>query len=160
MTKLEWIDLRCPLCESSFESMAVLSNDDGQQYLEPSARGTTVAVLPFLLHVCPRCGYTGGVADFDDGVEISDELRQHVLTELAPELATSVRIPWLALTVAGSDKYDGAARIAEWRGDDPRYVAELWIRASWCCADENDVEAERYYARKAARWFERAGRAS
>jgi hypothetical protein len=161
MTTLRWIDLRCPVCESVFESMAALSTDDkGPYYIHPSARGTSVAVLPFLIHVCRRCGYAGGVGDFDDDVEVTDELRRRVWSELAPELGTSVRIPWLALTVAGSDKYDGAARIAEWRGDDARYVAELWIRAAWCCTDEEDVEAERYYARRAARWFERAGRAS
>ena len=49
-----------------------------------------------------------------------------------------------------------SARIAEWRGDDTRRVAELWVRAAWCCVDEDDVEAERYYACHAARWLAKA----
>jgi|RhiMetdeSRZDD1v2_1073273.scaffolds.fasta_scaffold207557_2 uncharacterized protein len=157
MMTLQWIDLRCPVCESTFESMAALaSDDDGQHYIDPTAPATNAAALPFLLHVCRRCGYTGSIADFGEGVEISQELRERVLAELAPKLGTSVRIPWLALTVPGSDKYDGAARIAEWRGDSARHVAQLWIRAAWCCLEEDDVEAERYYARFAARWFANA----
>ena len=159
MTTLKWIDLRCPVCESVFESMAASSNDEaGQDYtIDPGTpMSMAVAMLPFLVHVCRRCGYTGAVSDFGDDVEITNDVRARVWAELAPQLGTSVRIPWLALTVAGSDKYDGAARIAEWRGGDARHVAELWVRAAWCCVDEDDVEAERYYARHAARWFAKA----
>ena len=159
MLTLEWIDLHCPVCASVFESMAASSTDDEghDYYIDPSTPvSTAIAMLPFLVHVCRRCGYTGAVSDFGEDVEITDDLRARVWAELAPQLGASVRIPWLALTIAGSDKYDGAARIAEWRGDDARHVAELWIRAAWCCVDEDDVEAERYYARHAARWFAKA----
>jgi uncharacterized protein (DUF2225 family) len=157
MMTLKWIDLRCPCCESVFESMAASSSDDNGQYsIDPSVPATSAAaVLPYLIHVCRRCGYAGGVSDFGDGVEVTDDVRAVVSSELSA-LRASVRIPWLALTLAGSDKYDGAARIAEWRGDDARRVAELWVRAAWCCLDEDDVEAERYYARHAARWFAKA----
>lgn len=154
MMTLQWIDLRCPVCESNFESMAALSNNDGgQEYVEPTSPSAQAAMLPFLVHVCRRCGYAGGGDDFGDGIEISDSLRDFVWTRLAPKLGTSVRIPWLALTVAGSEKYEGAAQIAERRGSDARTVAQLWIRAAWCCVDEDDTEAERYYGRFAAGWF-------
>ena len=157
MMTLQWIDLHCPVCESTFESMAALSStDSGQQYVEPTSASAQAAMLPFLVHVCRRCGYAGGADDFGDGIEISDSLRDFVWTELSPKLGTSVRIPWLALTVAGSEKYEGAAQIAERRGVDARTVAELWVRAAWCCVDEEDTEAERYYGRFAARWFAKA----
>ena len=159
MLTLKWIDLHCPVCASVFESMAASSADEEghDYYIDPSTPvSTAIAMLPFLVHVCRRCGYTGAVSDFGEDVEISDDLRARVRAELAPQLGASVRIPWLALTVAGSDKYDAAARIAEWRGGDARHVAELWIRAAWCCVDESAVEAERYYARHAARWFAKA----
>lgn len=40
--------------------------------------------------------------------------------------------------------------MAEWQGNDPRYLADLYLRAAWCCVDEQDTEAERFFRRKAA----------
>ena len=37
-----------------------------------------------------------------------------------------------------------------------RHIADLLLRAAWCCVDEGDVEAERYFRRHAAWAFERA----
>ncbi len=39
---------------------------------------------------------------------------------------------------------------------EPRYVADFYLRAAWCCVDEGDIEAERFFRRKAAWMFERA----
>jgi len=75
---------------------------------------------------------------------------------LAPTLAPSVRMRWLVLAAPGSEKYGGAAKVAEWRGADPPTVGDLWIRAARCALDERDPEAERYYARFVARWFTQA----
>jgi uncharacterized protein len=35
-------------------------------------------------------------------------------------------------------------------------VADLLIKAAWCCIDEGDVEGERFFRRKAARALESA----
>jgi hypothetical protein len=72
----------------------------------------------------------------------------HVWNELAPLVAKN--------TGAASEKYEAAAKVAEWRGDDPRHAADLWLRAAWCCVDEEDVEAERFFQLKAAQRFEAA----
>jgi uncharacterized protein (DUF2225 family) len=37
-----------------------------------------------------------------------------------------------------------------------RHVADLLLRAAWCCVDEGDIEAERFFRRKAAWKFEEA----
>jgi hypothetical protein len=37
-----------------------------------------------------------------------------------------------------------------------RHVADLLLRAAWCCVDEADTEAERFFRRKAAWKFEEA----
>jgi len=74
-------------------------------------------------------------------------LKEHVWNDLAP-LVTE----WQT----GSERYEAAARVAMWRARDSREVADLLLRAAWCCVDENDVEAERYYRRKAAWAFEAA----
>jgi hypothetical protein len=39
---------------------------------------------------------------------------------------------------------------------EPRHIADLLLRAAWCCVDEGDTEAERYFRRKAAWMLERA----
>jgi len=81
MMTLKWIDLHCPVCESVFESMAASANDEAGQdfYIDPSTPASiAIAVLPFLVHVCPRCGYVGSVADFGDEVEITDDVRARV----------------------------------------------------------------------------------
>ena len=56
----------------------------------------------------------------------------------------------------GSEKYEAAAKVAEWQGTEPRHVADLLLRAAWCCVDEGDIEAERFFRRKAAWKFEEA----
>jgi uncharacterized protein (DUF2225 family) len=85
--------------------------------------------------------------DFSDDGEVSPLLKEHVLNELAP------KVSFLA---TGSAKYEAAAKVAEWQGLDARNVADLLLRAAWCCVDEEDVEAERYFRRHAAWAFERA----
>lgn len=157
MLTLQWIELRCPVCTSTFESMAAVSvREPDHQSTETSAPTADASLLPYFVHVCNRCGYTGAVEDYGDGIEISPRLRDRVWAELAPALGTSVRIPWLPFTVPGSEKYEGAAKVAEWRGAEALTIAEFWIRAARCALNEDDHEAERYYARFAARWFAEA----
>jgi len=100
--------------------------------------------------MCGECGYSGGEADFTPATDVSPVLKQHVLEELAP-LRPSL--------VCGSEKYEAAAKVAQWQGMEPRHIADLLLRASWCCVDEGDVEAERYYRRQAAWMFEESLRA-
>jgi uncharacterized protein (DUF2225 family) len=98
--------------------------------------------------MCNRCGYTGAERDFTDEADVSPMLREQVWTELAPALAKPA--------VMGSEKYEAAAKVAEWQGLEPRHVADLLLRAAWCCVDEGDIEAERYFRRTGAWAFERA----
>ena len=153
MPTLQWIQLGCPVCVTRFDSMAAVGNEaDGASAAgagSPSAAG----VLPSLVHVCCRCGYAGRVDDFADEVFITRAVRDRVWRELATTLAPSVRMPWLVLTACGSEKYEGAAKVAEWRGAGPLTIGDLWISAARSALDEGDHEAERYYARLAARWF-------
>jgi hypothetical protein len=56
----------------------------------------------------------------------------------------------------GSEKYEAAAKVAMWQGRDAEDIGDLFLRAAWCCVDEDDIEAERYFRRKAASAFEQA----
>jgi hypothetical protein len=97
--------------------------------------------------MCCECGYSGGERDFTHEAEVSPLLKEHVLNELAPNLPQPT---------TGSGKYEAAAKVAEWQGLEDRQIADLLLRAAWCCVDEGDIEAERYFRRHAAWAFERA----
>lgn len=149
MTKLQLIELCCPVCDNHFRSRALATAD------APTRKGTDFheetpgrAALPYLVHMCDRCGFSGAERDFKDETELSAGVVDHVWNELAPYVADTEGV--------GSERYEAAAKVAEWRGADLRDAAELWLCAAWCCADEGDVEAERFYRRTAAWKFEAA----
>ena len=148
MTTLHEIALTCPICRHMFRSQAVVSTsllgkrtDFHERFAEPQP-------LPYYVHTCGRCGYSGDRQDFGDEAAVNLALMEHVWDELAPNLS---RQPF-----TGSDKYEFAAKVAMWQGAPPRRVAELFLRAAWCCVDEGDIEAERYFRRYAAWGFEDA----
>jgi uncharacterized protein len=157
MLTLEWIELTCPVCELVFETIGVVTRgSDRVESTDAQLSCSAAGLLPYLVHVCHRCGYAADCESFGDDVTIPAGVRARVWAELAPTLAPSVRMPWLLLTAPGSEKHEGAAKVAEWRGERAIAVAELWIRAARCAVDEGDLEADRYYARFAARWFAEA----
>jgi uncharacterized protein len=149
MTTLRSIDLECPVCRLRFASEAVVSTDSfGGKRTDFHERAAGTQPLPYLVHTCNRCGYTGAEGDFAAAADVSAALRSLVWSELAPMVRDG--------SMTGSEKYEAAAKVAEWQGLEPRHVADLLLRAAWCCVDEGDVEAERYFRRKAAWAFEEA----
>ncbi len=149
MTTLKDIALSCPICANQFSSQAVLStNSFGGKRTDFHERAVGAQPLPFLIHTCSRCGYSGTERDFGDDAEISPMIKEHVWDELAPKLPNG--------SMSGSEKYEFAAKVANWQGHEPRRVADLLLRAAWCCVDEEDTEAERYFRRQAAWSFETA----
>jgi len=149
MTTLQQIELKCPVCDTRFRSQAVVStNSFGGKRTDFHERAAGTQPLPYLVHMCNRCGYSGSERDFTEESEVSTTVKEHVWNELAPMLSTG--------TITGSEKYESAARVAEWQGLEPRHIADLLLRAAWCCVDEGDVEAERFFRRKAAWAFEKA----
>jgi uncharacterized protein (DUF2225 family) len=149
MTTLKHIELTCPICSNRFNSQAVLStNSFGGKRTDFHERAAGAQPLPYFIHLCSRCGYAGSERDFSDEADVSPILKEHVWDELAPRLSCGL--------LAGSEKYEFAAKVAMWQGCEPRRVADLQLRAAWCCVDEGDIEAERYFRRHAAWTFERA----
>ena len=148
MTTLRQIELSCPICENSFQSQAVVTtNAFGGKRTDFHERAAGTQPLAYLIHMCGECGYSGGERDFTHDTEVSPLLKEHVLNELAP------RMPEAG---TGSGKYEAAAKVAEWQGLDDRHIADLLLRAAWCCVDEGDIEAERYFRRHSVWAFERA----
>ncbi len=149
MTTLRQIQLHCPICGALFRSQAVVStNAFGGKRTDFHERAAGTQPLAYLVHMCNECGFSGGERDFTPEAEVSPLVREHVLNRLAPVRASS--------KATGSEKYEAAAKVAEWQGMEPRHIADLLLRAAWCCVDEGDAEAERYFRRHAAWSFERA----
>lgn len=149
MTTLQEIELQCPVCETRFNSRSVVStNSFGGKHTDFHERAAGTQPLPYLIHTCNRCGYSGDERDFTEEADVSPVLKERVWSKLAPRVSSG------ALT--GSEKYEAAAMVAEWQGMEARHIADLLIRAAWCCVNEGDTEAERYYRRKAALRFEEA----
>ncbi|MBX4199881.1 DUF2225 domain-containing protein [Candidatus Parcubacteria bacterium] len=149
MTTLTTLSLMCPVCEKQFRSQSIQSTNSfrGKRTdFHVHAWGTQP--LPYLIHTCCICGYSGTERSFTDSEEISPILRMRVWNELTPFFTYG--------PLLGSEKFEAAAKIALWREESPRYIADLLIRAAWCCVSEGDPEAERFFRRKAAWKFEEA----
>jgi uncharacterized protein len=163
MTTLQRIELPCPVCDTRFVSQSVVStNAFGGKRTDFHERAAGTQPLPYFVHMCSRCGYSGAERDFTEAPEPSAVVKEHVWNEIAPTLTyAAVQLSGSSsqnevVQVAGSAKYEAAAKVAEWQSMEPRYIADFYLRAAWCCVDEGDVEAERFFRRKAAWMFERA----
>ena len=147
MTSLQPIDLVCPVCDNHFRSQAVVStNSFGGKRTDFHERAAGMQPLPYLVHTCTACGFSGVERSFVEGSDVSPLVRSQVLTVLTPRVAQhQLDTP--------SERYHAAAQVAEWRGDHPRHIADLLLRAAWCCVDDSDHEGERYFRRAAAARF-------
>jgi uncharacterized protein (DUF2225 family) len=148
MTTLQRIQLTCPICSWTFSSQTVVSASLLGRRTDFHELAAGAQPLPYLVHTCSTCGYSGNVRDFGDDAVPSPALRDHVWGELAPTLPSG--------PLAGSEKYELAAKVALWQGAEPWRVGDLFLRAAWCCVEEGDTEAERYFRRYAAWGFEDA----
>ena len=148
MTALRKIELRCPSCSHEFRSQTVVStNWFGGKRTDFHERAAGAQPWAYQVHMCDRCGYSGAERDFTEQTDISPLVRERVWNELSPLVHSEA---------TGSEKYEAAAKVAEWQGADQRYIGDLWLRAAWCCVDEGDAEAERYFRRLAAWSLEQA----
>src|SRR5215208_2933120 len=126
MTTLQEIELRCPVCDARFRSQAVVAtNSFGGKRTDFHERAAGTQPLPYLVHTCARCGYSGDERDFADEAGVGPLLKAHVWNELAPAVRPA--------SLPGSEKYEAAAKVAAWRSAGPRQVADLFLRAAWCC---------------------------
>jgi uncharacterized protein len=103
--------------------------------------------LAYQVHMCSGCGFAGVEDDF-----ASDESSGESAAALSGKRTAAPP----AEGVLASEKYEAAAATARRRGEGPRAVGDLLLKAAWCSIDEGDVEAERFFRREAARSLESA----
>src|SRR5437870_2489069 len=89
MTTLQQIELHCPVCETKFRSQSVVStNSFGGKRTDFHERAAGTQPLPYLIHTCNRCGFSGADRDFGEDAEISPVLKERVWNELAPAITS------------------------------------------------------------------------
>jgi uncharacterized protein len=154
MTTLQQIELCCPVCAGRFRSQAVVAtNAFGGKRTDFHERAAGTQPLAYLVHMCNRCGYSGAEREFTEDVDLSAAVKARVWNELAPEFGCLSRGVGHRTVATGSVKYEVVAKVQTWQGGDPRAIGECYLRAAWCCVDEGDTEAERFFRRKAAAMF-------
>ena len=148
MTKSEVIRLTCPNCQNEFDTPRNDTVDAaGPKHTDFHVVADWQHTVGHAIHLCEQCGFAGSEGRFSAGSGVSYDVQRRVWSELAPHAGPSL---------PASERYEFAARIATWDGAPLRSIADLWLRAAWCCVDEGDVEAERYYRRHAAWAFEQS----
>ncbi len=149
MTTLLEIELACPVCCRTFSSQTVLPGKrSGRKRTDFHEQPLGLQPLPYLVHTCLTCGYSGGDGDFGDDTRVDPTTVVNVWGELTPKVAVG--------PLTGSEKYELAAKVATWERGESLEIAYLLLSAAWCCVEEGDIEAERYFRRLAAWKFEEA----
>jgi tetratricopeptide (TPR) repeat protein len=104
--------------------------------------------IPLQISICPTCGYSGSIADYESPVEITPEIKKKIAAELTPQIKDG--IPNQAIG------YAFAARIAEWEGAEAIRIADLFLLAAWCAVDEYEAVDDIPHRLSAIEYFKRA----
>lgn len=160
MTKLETVGIMCQNCRKPFKTQKVIStNEFGGKRTDFHAHAAGPQPLIHQVYTCTHCGYsTMPREDGDYNTTLKESTSWKIKEEITPLLTVNKKTGETN-PIPGSLKYEWAAKILEWEssgieGDDIRKIADMYLRASWCCVDEKDTEAERYFRLKAAHAFD------
>ncbi|RDV80942.1 DUF2225 domain-containing protein [Ammonifex thiophilus] len=141
--------LRCPRCFTSFPAEIALSTGTkGRLSSDLCYRGEGTFVYPYLVVVCPGCGFTSYHQEFDYLAELPKYSPYHPVGRALKNFLQERHHLY-----PGSEKYRLAAEDAKRRGSSPLAVAHLHLKGSWCAREEGNREAERYHQEEALRHF-------
>ena len=144
MTSTDSITLVCPVCEGGFDSQHARDFGVGERESVFCPRFLGANPLPYLIHLCPQCGFVGTVAEYEPLDE--DHLRER------DKLARALRDIGVERITTGTDRYRRLALLHIHRGTPSLAVADAYLKASWCARlDAEPGEAD--CQRAAAKYF-------
>ena len=152
MTSLIRVVLNCPVCETSFATQRIASTNSVGQDTDFRPLTAGIDPQPHYVHVCPKCNFAAFEGDFG---AVQDEVKQMVL---GPEYTPLDLIDREDIaSIRGSTKYLLAVRCysRDDRASDLR-LADLYLRASWCARQEDDLTREREAQTNSILLFEKA----
>jgi uncharacterized protein (DUF2225 family) len=144
MTTFEVLTLTCPICDKENRTQTIASL--GWTGMKRTDFRENPIMLPYLIHTCGSCGFTGIKTDFEAESEfrtVDKFMFRKFLTEIAGETAEGKH-------ALADVRYELAAKIAIHEQRPKRTIGLLYLNAAWCAEEQQDYEAERFYRIKAA----------
>ncbi len=138
----------CPCCGNTFESPMLMSTNQFATATDFMPVTGGMPFIPLEIHTCPKCGYSA-CGMFMGEAEVPADIKSLTHERLAPLVK--------AERPSAAQGYKFAAMILEWRGAPEEPVAQLYLRAAWCCRlgfGGDGEEDERFFLREAVERLE------
>ena len=142
------VSLLCWVCDETFEVEEPRSYAFSGRGSDLCPRPVGRNPLPFLVHTCPTCGFTGDGRSFA-AAQADGQVRQWVLAGGLSELPTDGDTAHV--------RYERAALChARRQCPSPLQLSEYYLAASWAAQLEGAAEVVRAFQEQAARYLEQA----
>jgi uncharacterized protein (DUF2225 family) len=152
MTTIYDISIPCPCCGNTFRSPTWGStNTCGPISSDLHFESLGYSYLPLEVHTCDHCGYSLDsdelYAEDTSSSPVTPELRERIRQRIFPLIETEIP--------PGAQRYEFAALISKWRGDDFYRIGERYLKAAWCSDERREYDDGLQYRRQALTWFEK-----
>ncbi len=131
--------VRCPVCGHTFQRQRVASTEWAGTDEELRPRYAGKGPEPFLITVCPACGYARDAEAF--------------LEPVADDVAAWVQETFSGGSIPPWEGYARWAALGERLGEGPLAAAERYLSGAWCADDAGATEAARELRRRAYERF-------
>jgi len=130
----------CPVCMMRFEAVVAVSVDtNGGVDRDLFARSAGPQPVFYHVTTCPRCYYSGCVADFAPGIELPTGFKEKVLKKPKLDPGMTITPQTDPREIPAAVRYRLAVQCYVWRGVKSEAMAWLYLRASWVARDEGSV---------------------
>jgi hypothetical protein len=147
MTTLQTITFNCPICARPVVSQVIETTyqRNGQR---TDFQDHVLGPQPYahLAHTCMACGFTGAREEYENQEHEIRNVDRVMFRQFLWKLTTGLDLTALS----GAERWELAAKIAEHEQYNKRVIATRWLYAAWCCVNDDDIEAERFYRIRAA----------
>jgi uncharacterized protein (DUF2225 family) len=138
----------CPVCHQPFETLQLHStNTFGPRTTDLYQFNGGLQALPYEIHSCPNCGFTGYDDEFD---------ADHVDESIANLVNERIKPLVKAEPPTAGRSFEYAAWISIWKGQRAFDTAWLLLKAAWCCSLDELAEPGRAYRQQAITYFQQA----
>jgi len=133
-------ELACPVCRHAFMTVvSAQANTRGGVDRDLFARALGPQPVYYQISTCPKCGYSGYLADFDPAVILPPDVRNQVLKEPRLPLPAEFTPQSDPRELDAANRYNLAITCYHWRQKSDEALAWLHLRASWVARDKGAI---------------------